>query len=199
MESIPRSPLGRRVVVIGTTSSGKSTLAERLAALLDVSFVELDALFWKPGWVESSDEEFFAKVLDATSGDGWVVAGSYSRTWPEYWSRVQTVIWLDLPMAVSVWRVLRRSWWRSRNRELLWGTNYERFWPQLKVWDHDSLLWWAVTQHGRQRRRNVEAMVDPRWAHVRFVRLRSQREVEEFVREVQRHLLGRETHAAMRP
>src|SRR5688572_20144357 len=128
------SPIGRRIAIIGSTSSGKSTLGERLARLLGVPLVELDALNWKPGWVESTDEEFFPKIVEATSGDGWVVAGSYSRTRELYWSRLETVIWLDLPLAVSVWRVLVRSWRRSRNRELLWGTNYERFWPQLKVW-----------------------------------------------------------------
>lgn len=187
---ILESPIGRRIAIIGSTSSGKSTLGERLAILLDVPLVELDALFWKPEWVESTDEEFFPKVAEATSGDAWIVAGSYSRTRELYWSRLETVIWLDLPLAVSVRRVLVRAWRRSRSRELLWGTNYEGFAKHLKLWSpKDSLVAWAVTSRGQARRRNLEAMLDPRWRHVRWVRLQSQREVNAFVRDVERHLL----------
>jgi adenylate kinase family enzyme len=191
LDATPELPIGRRIAVIGTTSSGKSTLGARLAELLEVPFVELDALFWKPGWVESSDEEFFPKIVEATSGDEWVVAGSYSRTRELYWSRLDTVIWLDLPLALSVVRIVRRSWRRSRNRELLWGTNYERFWPQLKVWSQDSLINWAVTSRRRARQRNFEAMADPRWSHLRWLQFRSQREVDEFVTILDRWVASR--------
>ncbi|OQX62059.1 MAG: hypothetical protein B5M51_06635, partial [Anaerolinea sp. 4484_236] len=68
-----------RIIVVGTTSSGKSTLAENLAKKLDLDFVELDALYWQPNWVGTPDEEFAAKTEDATRGNRWVVAGNYSR------------------------------------------------------------------------------------------------------------------------
>lgn len=187
MDRARTSPIGNRVAVIGTTSSGKSTLAEQLARLLDVPFVELDALFWKPGWVESTDEDFFHKVQEATSGDAWVVAGNYSRTRELYWDRLDTVIWLDLPLALCVARILRRSWRRSRQHELLWGTNYERFWPQLKLWSpKDSLVAWAVSSRRRARRQNFEAADDPRWAQLRWVHLRSRRDVNEFTMLIER-------------
>lgn len=72
-------PIGRRIVVVGPTCSGKSTLAATLAKRLDVPFVELDALFWRPGWEESDDATFSAKMAEATAGDGWAVAGGYRR------------------------------------------------------------------------------------------------------------------------
>jgi adenylate kinase family enzyme len=181
----PDSLIGTRVAVIGTTSSGKSTLAARLASMLDVPCVELDALFWQPEWTESSDEEFLPKVAAATSGEGWVVAGNYHRTWPLYWPRVDTVIWLDLPLMLSIRRVVTRSWRRSRSRELLWGTNYETFAKHLKLWSpKDSLIAWAVKHHRANTRRNLETMNDSRWAHIRFIRLRSARDVDEFIRIV---------------
>ena len=70
---------GRRVIVVGLSCSGKSTLGARLAEALDVPFVELDALYWKPNWTDSTAGEFREKILAATAGDDWVVAGSYSR------------------------------------------------------------------------------------------------------------------------
>src|SRR5215211_387588 len=63
------------IVVIGTTSSGKSTLAERLAERLDMDFIELDALHWEPNWQEAPLEVFRARVEAATQAKRWVVAG----------------------------------------------------------------------------------------------------------------------------
>lgn len=188
--STPRpSPIGTRIHVTGNTSAGKSTLGERLARALGVPFVELDALNWMPGWVALTDtdpEEFRRRIREATAGDGWVVAGSYMGTSQAvFWDRLQTVIWLDLPLPQVLWRVVTRSWRRWRTKELLWGTNTESFAKHLKVWSQDSLIWWAVTQHRRKRRSLLAYQSDPRWAHIRFVRLRSSAEVEAFTRAVE--------------
>ena len=185
MDELDPFPIGRRIHVMGNSCSGKSVFGERLAGALQVPFVELDALNWQPGWVgrnETDPEEFESLIAKATAGDAWVVAGSYSSfSQRVFWPRLETVIWLDLPMHLLVWRVLRRSWTRWRSKELLWGTNYERFWPQLMVWKkEDSLVWWIVTQHGRKRRDMRLYMSEPRWRHIRFLRLGSSAEVEGF-------------------
>ena len=151
----PASPIGRRIHVVGNAGSGKSMLATRLAEALDAAFVELDALNWEPGWVAVHDkdpQELDRRFRAATLGERWVVAGSYlSHSRRTFWERMDTVIWLDLPIPLLLWRVLRRTWQRWRSRELLWGTNHERFWPQLMIWRKDSLLNWLVTQHARKR------------------------------------------------
>lgn len=181
--------LGSRIHVIGNSGSGKSTLGARLATLLAVPFVELDALNWLPGWVGLNDTdpaELERRIRTATEGGAWVVAGSYSRFSKRiFWSRLDTVVWLDLPVPLLLWRTLGRSWRRWRTQELVWGTNRERFWPQLMVWRReDSLVWWIVTQQGRKRREMLEAQANPAWAHIRFIRLRSRKEVEAFVEEL---------------
>ncbi|MDP6377096.1 MAG: hypothetical protein QF921_02880 [Pseudomonadales bacterium] len=67
-------------------------------------------------------------------------------------------------MPVLLWRALARFWRRWRSHELLWKTNYEKFWPQLAVCNaDDSLVWWIVTQHKRKRRAMYARMADPRW------------------------------------
>ena len=183
----PNHQIGRRIHVVGNSCSGKSVLGKQLATALQVPFVELDALNWRPGWVglnETNPEEFERLIARATDGDGWVVAGSYmSFSQRVFWPRLETVVWLDLPMYQLIWRVLWRSWGRWRSKELLWGTNYERFWPQLMVWNkEDSLVWWIVTQHGRKRRDMRAYMSKPRWQHIQFLRLESSAEVEVFSR-----------------
>lgn len=180
-----RSDVGRRIQVMGNSSSGKSTLAERLSRTLELPLVELDALNWEPGWVGLNDHdpaEFERRIETATEGDGWVVAGSYaSFSQRVFWDRLDTVVYLDLGVPRLVWRMLRRSWRRMRTRELLWGTNTERFWPQLMVWRRErSLVWWIVTQQRRKRNKLAGWMVDPTWSHIRFVHLTSPQDIEAF-------------------
>ena len=183
--------MGQRIHIIGMSSSGKTTLAARLAKARDLTLVDLDALNWLPGWVglnETNPAALERRFREATNGECWVTSGSYraiaQRT---FWGRTQTIIWLDLPVGLCAWRMLKRSWRRWRSGELLWGTNRERFWPQLMVWRQaDSLLWWIVTQHRRRRRQTFEAMADARWAQIRFVRLLTQRDVEAFAQAVER-------------
>lgn len=95
-------------------------------------------------------------------------------------------------MRLLIVRSLRRSWRRWRTRELSWGTNYERFWPQLAIWQPDSLIFWIVTQHARKRRSMMGFMNDPAWAHIRFVRLSSTSDIDAFVEKLEQgdRLLG---------
>jgi adenylate kinase family enzyme len=173
--------IGRRIIVIGNTSAGKSTLAAEIARRLDVPFVELDALFWEPNWVESENDVFRARVAEAIAGEAWVIAGNYtSRTQDLTWPRADTVIYLDYPLHLVLRRVLTRSWRRWRSHELLWGTNTENFWKHLTSWN-DSLLAWAVKSHGKHRERWPEFLADPRFAGVRFLRFCSQRETDRWL------------------
>ena len=186
------APIGPRIHVTGNSGSGKSTLAARLAKAIDAPFVELDALNWLPGWVGLNAEdpaELERRFRCATQGERWVTAGSYTalaqRT---FWPRLSTIIWLDLPAPLLVYRVLHRSWRRWRNAELLWGTNSERFWPHCALWrGEESLVWWIATQHSRKRLQTKRAIAEPRWAHIRFVRLASSADVEALAAAVERN------------
>jgi adenylate kinase family enzyme len=188
----PSSPLGERIVVVGPASSGKSTLAKQLGEMLQLPVVELDALYWQSGWIGSSDEEFAIRVAAATGRDAWIADGHYERVWPILWSRADSVIWLDLPLRILLWRGFTRSLRRLRTREVLWGTNRERLRDQLRFWDADrSLLAWVLKSYVPRRRAYVAASIDPRWSHVRFVRLCSAAEVTRFLAELARVLARR--------
>lgn len=178
--------IGKRIHVIGNSCSGKSTVGRRIASVLEIPLVELDELNWMPDWVGLNDSdpiEFGNRIRKATSGEEWIVSGSYSGFSRKiFWPRVQTVIWLDLPLPLLILRMFRRSWLRWRSRELLWGTNYEKFWPQLMFWrKEDSLLWWIVTQHERKRLEMRRCIDDSRWDHIQFIHLTSVAEIDELV------------------
>jgi adenylate kinase family enzyme len=185
--------IGQRIQVVGNSCAGKSTAAERLGSALSIPFIDLDALNWEPGWValtETNAEEFERRLTAATVGDAWVVAGDYRKFSQKLlWNRLETVVWLDLPVYRLLGRLARRTVGRWRSQELLWGTNTEQLWTHFKIWDkHASLLAWIVTQHRRKRRkrrRMIETMKDPRWEHIQFIRLVSESEVDTFLQSVQ--------------
>ena len=175
--------LGTRLIVIGTTCTGKSTLAQELSERGGLAFVELDALYWEPGWTPAARDVFQQRVRDAIAAGRWVIAGNYTGQQQEIsWPQAQTIIWLDLPLRLVLRRVVQRSWQRSRSRELLWGTNRERFWEQLRVWrTDDSLISFAIKTHRSRRRRFEQALQDPRWTQITFIRLRSRAEVADWL------------------
>jgi adenylate kinase family enzyme len=166
----------RKVAVIGTTGSGKTTVSRALAERLAVPHVELDALNWNPGWEETPPDEFKQRVAAALDADGWVVDGNYRGKLGNFvLDQADLVVWLDLPLRTTVWRVLRRTLKRLRTREQLWGTNVET-WRDAFL-RRDSLIWWALKTHFRWRRRLPELVA--RYPHVR---LRSTREVRQYVK-----------------
>jgi adenylate kinase family enzyme len=169
-----------RVSVVGTTGSGKSTLAETLATAWGIAYIELDALHWLPGWQAVETDEFRRRVTEATAGDGWVVAGNYSKVRDIVWSRADTVIWLDYPLPLIMWRLAKRSAQRARTKENLWGTGNVETW-RAQFFSRDSLFIWALKTYRRNKRRYSAAMTDPQNAHLRFFRLRSVRETNRWL------------------
>ncbi len=172
----------RRIVVVGNTGVGKSTLAEEIARRVHSPIVELDALFWQPNWQDPDPDQFRADVREATSGPAWVVAGNYtSRIEDILWDRTDLVVWLDYRISRTFWRLWWRTWRRWRNDELLWGTNREQFWRHFLT--GDSLFLFLLRSHGPCRRYMEAAMAAPSWPGLRFVRLRTPQAADRWLEE----------------
>lgn len=82
----------KRINVIGTSGSGKSTVARNLARVLDYPHVEMDVFHWKPNWKNASDKEFISAIVENTSGSNWILDGNYNHTQSVKWANVDTVI-----------------------------------------------------------------------------------------------------------
>lgn len=171
--------IGRRIVVHGPSGSGKSTLADQLARALNVPHIELDALHHLPNWGVPPPDDFRASVaahLDAATG-GFVVDGNYTGVRDIVWERAETAVWLQLPFATVYPRLCRRTWRRVRTRELLWGTNRER-WQDLLGWH--SMFRYGITAWRPHRRRMIVALAS-RPPAMRLFILHSDAEIAAFV------------------
>ena len=166
----------RRINVVGTSGSGKTTVGAALARRMDVPHVELDALAWLPGWVMVEPDELRARVIDAVAEDAWVVDGNYSALRDLVWARADTVVWLDLPLRLVMWRIVRRTIGRAGRREVLWGTNRESLRMAIS---RDSVIWWALTTYRRRRREYPPLFAQH--PELRVVRLRSDAETRRFL------------------
>lgn len=177
----------RRINVVGTSGSGKSTFSKRLSEILKIPYVEMDKIFWGPNWYWPSDEEFFNKLKGELQKDSWVLDGNYTRTIPIKWERVDTVIWLDYPFSKTLFRAVKRAFLRSLTGEELWpGTgNRETF--KKSFFSKHSIIYWTIKTHGQVRRKYESYLNDPKFSQIKFVRLQSDLDVETYLANLNAH------------
>jgi adenylate kinase family enzyme len=98
----------RRVLIIGPCGSGKSTLARELAPLMRLPLIHMDQLGWQAGWVETEKAEFHARLAEVVAQDTWLIEGNYGSTLTPRLARADTVIYLDFPIRLCLWRLAKR-------------------------------------------------------------------------------------------
>ena len=171
----------QRIIVIGATGSGKTTLAENLARCLGVPHIELDALHWEPNWMHASNEEFRLRVTVASSASAWVADGNYGICRDILWGRAQAVVWLDYSLWTVFWRLWKRTWRRWWTRELLWGINREPLLVHFKLWSDESLIRWLFKTYWRRKRQYPALFASPEYSRLMVVHLRSPQQAEAWL------------------
>lgn len=175
---VRRGPL-RRILIVGAGGAGKSTLARRVGERLGLPVIHLDAHYWRAGWVETPADEWAAVVDRLIAGEAWVMDGNYGGTLERRLARADTVVFLDTPRLVSLWRVLRRALrYRGRTRPDLAPGCPE----QLPNWEFVSWIW----TYPRRRRGAILARLERLRGEKAIHVLRSTRDVERFVAELGR-------------
>jgi hypothetical protein len=172
---------------VGSSGAGKSTLARALAKRLAVPYVELDAFMHQAGWQPRPDFEFMNDVDKATSEAGWVVDGNYRRFVVEgpVWQRADTVVWLDLPRRTIMRQVIARTVRRAVTREVLWNGNREPLTNFVSLNPDDNVILWSWVKYHEFVQRYLDAMADPRWRGITFVRLRSHPQARRWLESIE--------------
>ena len=168
----------RRISVVGTIGSGKTTCAREISKRLGIPLIELDSLHWEANWVEAPNTVFCERVMQSLHGDSWVVDGNYHQVRDIVWSRADTVVWLDYSLRIIMARLVRRTLKRALTHEKLWNDNQEHL---RSLFTPDSVFWWALKTYRRRRREYPVLLGRNENSHLTVVRLRSPKETKEWL------------------
>lgn len=174
----------RRVLILGRTGSGKTTLARELSAVIGVPHVELDALYFGPNFSTIPLALLRERTSAAIAEDRWVTDGNKSAVRDLVWPRADTIIWLDYPWAVSIWRLGKRALWRtSVLRAEAAEVNGNAGLARTFVTGTKSVLT-ALRSHMGQRHEYLRMFAQPENQHLAVVRLRSPRATRRWLARV---------------
>lgn len=164
-----------RILIIGCGGAGKSTLARQLGEKLTLPVVHLDKLFWKPGWVEETQEEFDRKLALELKKPAWIMDGNFNRTMPQRLEKCDTIIYLDFSRLACLLGVFKRIL-----------TTYGTVRPDMgegcpERFDIEFLKWvWNYNKDKRQR--NYQLLQQA--AHAEKIVLKNRRMVKHFLKNL---------------
>ena len=153
----------RRILVIGPCGSGKSTLAGELAGRLNLPLHHLDAIAWLPGWIEMERPAFQQRLREIVAGESWVIDGCYGSTLDLRAPRADTIVYLDYPISLCLWRLVKRTLrYRGTTRPDMGEDCPERF---------DAEFFWYVMRWNSGPRIRLHKRLEGHWHKV--LRLKS--------------------------
>ena len=162
----------KRILIIGSGGAGKSTFARQLHQTTNIELFHLDKLYWKPNWVEPTKDEWKKTVEDLIKKDSWIMDGNYGGTMEMRIAACDTVIFLDLPPAICVWRAVKRYlFYKKNNRPDMAQGCAERL-------DLKFLKW--IWDYPTRTKPRVEALLKRFQDEKKIIRLESTKEVEKF-------------------
>lgn len=167
----------QRIMIVGQPGSGKSTLARGLGEVTGLPVVHIDHIHWMPGWRERPRDEKTLLCHAVEAGEAWIFEGGHSATWANRLARSEMLIWLDLPLALRLWRVV----WRAIRFQGRTRPDVPKGCPE--GYHRETLPFWRFIWRTRHTARaEVQRLWDGAPEGKRLVRLTSRRQVRRFVR-----------------
>lgn len=165
-----------RIAIIGCGGSGKSTVARKLAQILDLPLVHLDAIYYDEHWTPLPRDEFAAQQEKLVSGQRWIIEGNYAGSLPIRLAAADTVIFLDLPAAACLWGIAQRRWRYRGGQHQAHGV-YDRI-----TWNFVRY----IVSYRHTMRPRVRSLLRDHGPHVRLITLTSRRHANRFLDRVRR-------------
>lgn len=163
----------KKILVIGSGGSGKSTLSLKLGEILGIDVFHLDKFYWREGWIKPAPGEWLRIVDELLRRQQWIIDGNYSGTLKQRVEYCDTIIFLDFSRALCLWRIVRRRLrYRRRARpDMADGCN-ERLNLEFVGW---------VMNYSKRTRPKVLELMRRNAASKKIVWLRSPQQVEAFL------------------
>jgi len=181
----------KRILVIGSGGSGKSTLSRKLGEILGLQVIHLDRLYWSAGWVETPKDQWSMKVDELLSRASWIMDGNYSGTLLKRIQASDTIIFLDMPTLLCLWRITkRRLRHRKQSRPDMAEGCKEQFSAEFYEW---------VAMYRRRSRPKVLKLLVENCSAQRIVFLRSPRQVNRFLAVLQKTVNIKKAYPSQNP
>ena len=165
----------KKFLVIGSGGAGKSTFSKRLSEVFGIEVIHLDQLYWKPNWVKTPKDEWEKIVEGLLKDDSWIMDGNFGGTREMRMRASDTIIFLDIPRRICLYRILKRSiiYGGKTRPDMAEGCN-ERC-------DLEFVLWvWNYPNRAKPR---IDAVLKEFQDEKMIIRLSSKKEVERFLTE----------------
>ncbi|NLY66996.1 MAG: DNA topology modulation protein [Tissierellia bacterium] len=170
----------RRIAIIGCGGAGKSTLARKLGEILKLPVYHLDSLFWKAGWVPMPVEEWKLIQEELTSKDEWIIDGNYRGTMDIRLSKADTIIFLDYPTYICLFRVIKRliKYYGKTRPDMAEGCN--------ETLDLEFIKW--ILNFRRNKRPDIINKINTYKDRKNIYIIKSPKELEVFIEQIQKYL-----------
>jgi len=170
-----------KVIIIGSSGAGKTTLAKALSSKLNIPHTELDSIFHLKDWQPLDNDEFKARVGSITKESSWIICGNYFNKLggENYLSKADTVIWCDYSFLLVFSRLLRRTLKRILTKQELWNENREGF--IVNFFTKESVLLWMMREWNQQKQRYGKIFQENKLNDTQLIRLRSPAETVKFL------------------
>lgn len=168
---------GNKIVIVGSTGSGKSTFAKRLSEIKKIKHYEIDSLFWRPDWVKTPNDEFRRLMDEVTANQSWIVDGNYKVIQDLTIGRADTVIWLDYSFTRTLKQLTNRTVRRLIDKTPLWHNNRESL---RLTFSKDSIILYMVTQFKRKRRWCESLMASEELKHIEWHQIKNRKQENDF-------------------
>lgn len=108
----------QRILVIGCSGGGKTTLSRKLGQQLGLEHISMDRdFYWLPGWVKRPKAEERQMIAVAVASDRWLMDGTGSSTFDLRLPRTDIVLWVRMPRLLCIWGAVSRwAKWIGRTR-----------------------------------------------------------------------------------
>ncbi|GGC98850.1 topology modulation protein [Thalassobacillus devorans] len=168
----------KRIMVIGVSAgAGKSTFATELGEILRIDVYHLDALYWRPHWIEAPFEEFEEAQREIAERQTWIIEGNYSKTFGVREYRADTIIYLELPRYVCVYRALKR-----------WVMNLGKTRPDMGAGCKEKMEWkflkYIVTTYKDRRRKMYKRFKLWNASGKEVIVLKSKQEIRSYLQDL---------------
>lgn len=170
----------KRIIIIGTSGCGKTTLAKRLSKILNIPSYDLDDYYWLPKWQPQTDKEF-VKIVDKLSNKKtWIMNGNYSKVNHFIWDRSDTIIWLDYSLLRCLCQGIIRSIIRAISKEVCCGNNYESF--KRTFLSRNSIVLWILSTYRRRKQSYKQAFKNQKEGSKAYLKFSNPKETNQWLK-----------------